>query len=67
MCDGFENGFDDYGEFGNDSGGQDDEKLVPDNESNLRFPEWHDWMIVGPLSEEIANERRRWNKFKKMF
>ena len=20
--------------------------------------EWHDWMIIGPLSEDIANEKR---------
>ena len=22
-------------------------------------PDWQDWMIIGPMSEEIANEERR--------
>lgn len=31
------------------------------------FPQWQDWMIIGPLSEEIARERRKTNKIRKGF
>ena len=27
--------------------------------------DWEDWMIIGPLSEDIANERRERNRIRR--
>jgi hypothetical protein len=27
--------------------------------------EWHDWMIIGPLSEELARKRRERNRIER--
>ncbi len=29
--------------------------------------QWQDWMIIGPLSEEIAREKRKINRIRKDF
>ena len=31
------------------------------------FPQWQDWMILGPLSEEIAREKRLIKRIRKGF
>ena len=31
------------------------------------FPQWQDWMIIGPLSEEIAREKRFKKRIRKDF
>lgn len=58
--------FDDYGDDGgcdDDSddaetdAGDDEITFEPDDGSG-GFSEWQDWMIIGPLSEELARERR---------
>ncbi len=30
-------------------------------------PDWEDWMIIGPMSEEIAEERRRRRQIEREF
>ena len=50
MDDGFDDDWKDEPTFGNESAESD--------EDHWDGPEWQDWMIIGPLSEDIAREKR---------
>ena len=54
MCDDyFEGDFDDDG-FDSESNHED----LPHDEPCVGSLEWQDWMIIGPLSEDIAKEKK---------
>ncbi|BBO79713.1 hypothetical protein DSCO28_02790 [Desulfosarcina ovata subsp. sediminis] len=61
--DGMDDGFDDD---------WDDEPIFEDepaesDEDSWDGPEWQDWMIIGPMSEEIAKEKREQDRIRKSF
>ena len=60
MCDDyFEGDFDDYDGFDNDGfDGESNHEDLPKDEPCDRGLEWQDWMIIGPLSEDIAEEKK---------
>ena len=75
MCDDF---FDDFGDdyecepedYGDD--GFEDSKSGEDGDSSsesddVTWPglDWQDWMIIGPLSEEIAREKRERDRIRR--
>ena len=53
---------DDFSELESDG----DDYTTEANDGTRGFPEWQDWMIIGPLSEELTRERqeREWLKRK---
>ena len=60
MCgDYFEGDFDDYDGFDNDGfDSESNHEDLPHDEPCDRGLEWQDWMIIGPLSEDIAEEKK---------
>ena len=62
MCDDFmdemEDDFDDD-DFDDDGSGNDNSNEIEADDEHSIFPEWQDWMIIGPLSEEIARNKRK--------
>ena len=64
---------DDYEDFDEDFHEHDfDDDMTddtsPETDGGFRpFPQWQDWMIIGPLSEEIAREKRLKKKIRKDF
>lgn len=76
MCDDFFEDFDDEMDgcfdednFEEDGFGDDetDEKDSPDESTDDFWdgPDWQDWMIIGPLSEDIAREKRDIDRIRK--
>jgi hypothetical protein len=61
MCDDFIDNFEDE-DFDDDEGFIDDEAdgdtTTETNDGHWDGPDWQDWMIIGPLSEDIAEEKR---------
>jgi hypothetical protein len=67
MCDDFIDNFED-GDFDGDDGFIDDDfdddeadgDTTTETDDGLwNGPDWQDWMIIGPLSEDIAKEKRK--------
>lgn len=62
---------DDYEDFDEDFHEHDfdddmTDNSAPETDGNFRpFPQWQDWMIIGPLSEEIAREKRLKKRIRK--
>lgn len=44
-----------------------DEEPAESDEDTWDGPEWQDWMIIGPMSEEIAREKREKRRIRKNF
>lgn len=80
MCDDFDDGFEDYegddfeGDHegdGFDDGGFDNEAdNTNDTDANHEEPcggplKWQDWMIIGPLSEDLVREKREKRKIRR--
>jgi len=67
LFDDFDNNFDGESEDYLDDGFQEDDFSDIENDDDTAIdkdggsegcPEWQDWMIIGPMSEEIAREKR---------
>jgi hypothetical protein len=43
----------------------DDESMAGIQESNSNGPVWQDWMIIGPMSEQIAEEKREQDRIER--
>lgn len=67
MCDDFEDDFDDYEGDSFEDGGFDNEtdEIEMPLEPSIGPLSWKDWMIIGPMSEEIAREERERRKIEK--
>jgi hypothetical protein len=64
MCDDFDGEFNDYGDDGFDNNETDDYTDSETNDSSWGGPGW-EWIIIGPLSEEIAEEEKEKEKIRR--
>ena len=73
MCDDFIDDFEDE-DFDGDDGFIDDDFDDDEADGNTTTetddgswdgPDWQDWMIIGPLSEDIAEEKREKERIRK--
>lgn len=55
-CDGMEEAWNDGPEF--------EEEPTESDDNQWNGPDWDDWMIIGPMSEEIVR-KKRWYKRKR--
>ena len=60
--DSFEEPFEDSA---GDLDGPDDDNSDDAQPDEHYGPDWEDWMIIGPMSEEIAEEKRRREKIRR--
>ncbi|GAB6906655.1 hypothetical protein DESC_40110 [Desulfosarcina cetonica] len=61
--DSMDDGFDDH----LDDGTLDKDGPAESGDGCWDGPEWQDWMIIGPISEEIAREKREKERIRKSF
>lgn len=72
MCDDFFDDFDsdhddgfDEDDFGDDETNGNDGTAPEKDDGLWDGPDWEDWMIIGPISEDIARERRERDRIRK--
>ncbi len=72
MCDDFFDDFDsdhddgfDEDDFGDDESNGNDSTATEKDDVLWDGPDWEDWMIIGPMSEDIARERRKRDRIRK--
>ncbi len=69
MCDNFFDDFDsdhDDGFDEDDFGEHETDGTATEKDDGLwDGPDWEDWMIIGPMSEDIARERRERDRIRK--
>jgi hypothetical protein len=58
MCDDFDGEFNDYGDDGFEDNETDDYTDSETNDDPWSVLRWQNWMIIGPLSEDIAEEEK---------